>query len=106
MNPSSQPTPSSYSSSKLSLLTPQNKERPMLSWENITVKDLTEKLSLVYKVSARCEIDPSKINFRALEGAVTELITASHQYKERAGFYRRHRRKKGKMVTTSPRSPR
>lgn len=78
----------------------------MLSWENITVKDLTEKLSLVYKVSARCEIDPSKINFRALEGAVSELIIASYQYKERAGFYRRHRRKKGKLATTSPQSPR
>lgn len=66
------------------------------------MKDLTEKLGVVYRVSARCEIDPSRINMRALEGAVADAIIAMEQYKHRASFYRKMRRKKNRPVITSP----
>lgn len=74
----------------------------MVTWENITVKDLTEKLGVVYRVSARCEIDPSRINLRALVGVMADAIASMEQYKHRASFYSKTRRKKNKLVLTSP----
>jgi len=85
---------------KLNLLKPgPDNQRDLVAWQNITVKDLTDMLALVYKVSARCEMDPSKINFLALEGAIGQLITSAQLYKERACYYRKHRKKDSKVIT-------